>query len=134
MTTLIQNHSRYWTKLSASYGELNIIYKSIVTYQDSPVTQQLNGASLLYSLVSATMKTNASQQWKQNGNNEADVTQQWNGSSNYYGYASEIEEILFKWRRSWGLERKEIARTHCVRSVISICVRELVEAVRVLEF
>jgi hypothetical protein len=32
----------------------------IVTYQDSPVTQQLNGASLLYSLVSATMKTNAS--------------------------------------------------------------------------
>jgi hypothetical protein len=27
-----------------------------VTYQDSPVTQQLNGASLLYSLISATMK------------------------------------------------------------------------------
>jgi hypothetical protein len=31
-----------------------------VTYQGSPVTQQLNGASLLYFLVSATMKTNAS--------------------------------------------------------------------------
>jgi hypothetical protein len=32
----------------------------IVTYQGSPVTQQLNGASLLYSLISVTMKTNAS--------------------------------------------------------------------------
>jgi hypothetical protein len=36
------------------------VEKCIVTYQDSPITQQLNGASLLYSLVRATMKTNAS--------------------------------------------------------------------------
>jgi hypothetical protein len=36
------------------------IWLDIVTYQGSPVTQQLNGASLLYSLISATMKTNAS--------------------------------------------------------------------------
>jgi hypothetical protein len=28
-----------------------------VTYQGSPVTQQLNGASLLYSLISATMSS-----------------------------------------------------------------------------
>jgi hypothetical protein len=40
----------------------------------------------------------------------------------------------FNWPRSWGLERKEIARTHCVRSVISSGVRELVEVVPVLEF
>jgi hypothetical protein len=40
--------------------EDDYIYIYIVTYQGSPVTQQLNGASLLYSLISATMKTNAS--------------------------------------------------------------------------
>jgi hypothetical protein len=46
------------SKIAFSYISLNIHH--IVTYQDSPVTQQMNGASLLYSLVSATMKTNAS--------------------------------------------------------------------------
>jgi hypothetical protein len=39
---------------------VRLVFLHIVTYQNSPVTQQLNGASLLYSLVSATMKTNAS--------------------------------------------------------------------------
>jgi hypothetical protein len=38
----------------------HIVFYINVTYQGSPVTQQLNGASLLYSLISATMKTNAS--------------------------------------------------------------------------
>jgi hypothetical protein len=33
------------------------MYVCIVTYQGSSVTQQLNGASLLYSLISATMST-----------------------------------------------------------------------------
>jgi hypothetical protein len=33
-----------------------------------------------------------------------------------------------------GRQAPEIARTHCVRSVISSCVRELVEVLRVLEF
>jgi hypothetical protein len=49
--------------LTNPYSLLTIWYHSAlhnVTYQDSPATQQLSGASLLYSLVSATMKTNAS--------------------------------------------------------------------------
>jgi hypothetical protein len=44
------------------------------------------------------------------------------------------DSLQVKTESSRVVERKEIACTHCVRSVISICVRELVEAVRVLEF
>jgi hypothetical protein len=40
--------------------EIYISVFYIVTYQGSPVTRQLNGASLLYFLISATVKTNAS--------------------------------------------------------------------------
>jgi hypothetical protein len=50
-------------------GNHQRITKNFVTYQGSPVTQQLNGASLLYSLISATMKR-----------------------KHYYVYASEIEK------------------------------------------
>jgi hypothetical protein len=47
----------HWDKFLFEFFSFPV---NIVTYQDFPVTQQLNGASLLYSLISATMKTNAS--------------------------------------------------------------------------
>jgi hypothetical protein len=56
-----------WVECQQGYSEEDIynadetgVFYNIVTYQGSPVTRQLNGASLLYSLISATMKTNAS--------------------------------------------------------------------------
>jgi hypothetical protein len=42
-------------KLIIIQFDFKLLYN--VTYQGSPVTRQLNGASLLYSLISATMTT-----------------------------------------------------------------------------